>query len=284
MSKISPISLNQVNSSQLENKTITQNPKTKESNNPPQFKGFPKGLSAIMFCGNIQNKQSDNNCLNGVKAVIFDLDGVITDTAKYHFLAWQKLANELGIDFTEKDNEQLRGVGRKDSLLKILELGGQDGKYSEEKLQEFMDRKNNYYVKSIENVSKDDILPGINDLLDNLKDKGYKIALGSSSKNAKPILEKLGLTDKFDAICDGYSAEKSKPAPDLFLAAANELNMDPEKCAVVEDAASGIQAAKSAGMAALGVGAEEEMGKADLRFKDTANLSNKARDLFKDLY
>lgn len=195
-----------------------------------------------------------------IKGFIFDLDGVLTDTAEFHYLAWQKLADEEGLPFTREANEALRGVSRRESLLLIVG----DKKYSEAQLQEMMERKNRYYVESIENISPADLLPGALAFLDELRHAGIKIALGSASKNARPVIERLGIASKIDALADGYSVEKPKPAPDLFLFAAGELGLEPAQCVVVEDAAAGVDAALAAGMWAIGLGPVERVGAAHI--------------------
>ena len=195
-----------------------------------------------------------------IKGFIFDLDGVLTDTAEFHYLAWQRLADEEGLPFTREANEALRGVSRRESLLLIVG----DKKYSEAQLQEMMERKNRYYVESIENISPADLLPGALAFLDELRHAGIKIALGSASKNARPVVERLGIASKIDALADGYSVEKPKPAPDLFIFAAGELGLDPTQCVVVEDAAAGVDAALAAGMWAIGLGPVERVGAAHI--------------------
>lgn len=195
-----------------------------------------------------------------IQGVIFDLDGVLTDTAEYHYRSWQRLADEEGIPFDRHANEALRGISRRESLMKIIG----DRSFSEEQIQEMMDRKNSYYVESIESISPEDLLPGALDLLDELKQAGIKTALGSASKNARPVIEKLGIADRIDAIADGYSVERPKPAPDLFLFAANLLDLEPAHCVVVEDAAAGVEAAIAAGMLTVGLGPKERVGAADV--------------------
>jgi len=196
-----------------------------------------------------------------IRGFIFDLDGVLTDTAEFHYLAWQKLADEEGLPFTREANEALRGVSRRESLLLII---GNNKKYSEAEIQEMMERKNRYYVESIENISPADLLPGAMSFLDELRQAGIKIALGSASKNARPVIERLGIANKMDAIADGYSVEKPKPAPDLFLFAAQQLGLEPAQCVVVEDAAAGIEAALAGGMWAIGLGPVERVGAAHI--------------------
>lgn len=205
-----------------------------------------------------------------IKAFILDLDGVITDTAEYHFQGWKRLAEEEGISFTREDNEQLRGVSRRQSLM--LLLGEHAGDYSEDEIQGMMARKNSYYRELLQQITADDFLPGARALIDGIKRRGLKIAVGSSSKNTMTVLDRLGITDAFDAIADGYSVERAKPAPDLFLYAAEQLGVTPEACVVVEDAQSGVDAALAAGMVAVGVGPVERVGHAQYRYDSTAAI------------
>lgn len=207
---------------------------------------------------------------NRLKAFIFDLDGVITDTAEYHYLSWKKLAKEENIPFDREDNEQLRGVSRRRSLELLLK--DKKGNYSEEEMQEMMERKNNYYQEYINTITSDDLLPGIKGILTQLKDSNYKLAIASASKNAKPVVKNLGIEELFDTISDGYSVEKTKPAPDLFLHTARNLGVEPGECAVVEDAESGIEAALAAGMLAIGIGPTERVGKAHYRYDTVADI------------
>lgn len=209
-----------------------------------------------------------NPSLPDIKGVIFDLDGVLTDTAKYHYLAWQQLADEEGIPFNQVDNEALRGISRRASLMLIIK----DKPYSEDQIQEMMERKNRYYVKLIQNISTKDLLPGAIALLSELRQAKIKIAIGSASKNAQTILDKLGIEDQVDAIADGYSVERPKPAPDLFLYAAKQLNLQPEQSVVIEDAAAGIEAAKAANMWTIGLGPVERVGSADVVLPDLAGV------------
>jgi beta-phosphoglucomutase len=207
--------------------------------------------------------------MRDIRGVIFDLDGVLTDTAEYHYLGWQKLADEEGLPFNREANEELRGVSRRDSLLKIIANRRQ---YSETQLQEMMERKNRYYVDLIHNMTKGDLLPGALALLDELRAAGIKIALGSASKNAQTVIEKLGISDRIDVIADGYSVKQPKPAPDLFLFAARELGLEPQQCVVVEDAAAGIEAALAAGMLAVGLGPAERVGEAHIVLPSLAGV------------
>ena len=185
-----------------------------------------------------------------IQGFIFDLDGVLTDTAEFHYRAWRRLADEAGLSFDRQANEALLGISRRESLLLIV------GKrrYSEAELQEMMDRKNRYYVESIESITPQDVLPGVLELLDELRRSGIKIAIGSASKNARSVIDKLGIADRVDVIADGYCVEHPKPAPDLFLYAATQLGIAPAHCVVVEDAPAGIAAAIAAGMWAIGLG------------------------------
>lgn len=195
-----------------------------------------------------------------IRGFIFDLDGVLTDTAEYHYQAWQKLANEAGIPFNRQQNEALRGVSRRASLMLIIG----DRPYSETQIQEMMARKNRYYVELIENITPKDLFPGAIALLQELRQAGMKIAIGSGSKNAQTVIKKLGIGDLIDAIADGYSVEKPKPAPDLFLYAAQQLGLNPSQCVVVEDAAAGIAAALAGGMWTIGIGPAARVGQAHI--------------------
>jgi len=205
-----------------------------------------------------------------LKAFILDLDGVITDTAKYHFQAWKRLADEEGISFTREDNEQLRGVSRRRSL--ELLLGDQISDYTEEEIQEMMDRKNSYYQELLETITEDEFLPGARELIDGLRQRDLRIAVGSASRNTRIVLEKLGIGDAFDGIADGYSVSRAKPAPDVFVHAAGQLGIRTIRCAVVEDAKSGVQAALTGGMVVVGIGPEERVGQAHFRYDTTADV------------
>ena len=187
-----------------------------------------------------------------IKAFIFDLDGVITDTAKYHYKAWKRMANELGFDFTEEENEQLKGVSRTKSLEKILQWGGITVS-PEEKIR-LAEQKNQWYLEYIQGITPGDLLPGARDFLLATKESGLYTALGSASKNAIPIVEKLGVLHLFDVLIDGNKAPESKPDPQVFLLGAQELNVRPEHCIVFEDSLAGIQAAKNGNMHTVGIG------------------------------
>jgi len=195
-----------------------------------------------------------------IRAFIFDLDGVITDTAEYHYRGWKRLANEEGLSFSREDNEHLRGIPRRESLMLILK----DHVYPEEKIQEMMEHKNGYYLEFIKEISPRDLLPGARELLEEIRAAGLKNALGSASKNAGEVIERLGIHSLFDAISDGHSVERQKPAPDLFLHAAQQLSLSPAECVVVEDAAAGIEAARAGKFRSVGLGPDERVGKADV--------------------
>jgi len=189
-----------------------------------------------------------------VKGCIFDLDGVIVDTAKYHFLAWKKLADQINIPFTENDNERLKGVSRMDSLEIILEIG--NVRLSGEMKRKYAKLKNEWYVDYISRMTPDEILPGSIEFINELRGAGIRTALGSASKNTPMILERLGMKHLFDAVADGNTVKKAKPDPEVFLAAARMISVIPGNCVVFEDAAAGVQAALSAGMTCVGIGSE----------------------------
>lgn len=197
-----------------------------------------------------------------IKACLFDLDGVIVDTAKYHYIAWKELANELGFDFTETDNERLKGVSRMASLDILLEIGCIT--MSDEKKEALASRKNNRYVEYITQMNADEILPGAKEFLVALRQAGIKTALGSASKNAPIILERVGLTPYFDAIIDGNKTSKAKPDPEVFLKGAEALGVLATECVVFEDAEAGVEAALAGGMKCVGIGSPEVLGKANL--------------------
>lgn len=202
-----------------------------------------------------------------IKAVIFDLDGVLVTTDELHFTAWKALADKLGInDFTKADNVRQRGVSRMASLEVVLEKT--DRAFSEEEKLALAEEKNEIYVRSLSSLSENDVLSGANEFIDYLKSKGIKTAVGSASKNTPLILEKTKLAGKFDAVSCGLDTTKSKPDPEVFLIAANKLGIAPCDCAVVEDSDAGIEAAKTGGMYAIAVGAAEYNPKADVAVKD----------------
>lgn len=203
------------------------------------------------------------------KAFIFDLDGVITDTAEFHFLAWKRLAEEEGIPFDRQVNEKLRGVSRRKSLEIILN----DREFSEESIEEMMAKKNDYYQDYIDTITSENMLPGTKEILDELKNKGYKLAVGSASKNAKQVIKNLKITDMFETISDGFSVENTKPAPDLFLHTAKKMGVEPVSCAVFEDAEAGIEAALAADMTAIGIGPADRVGKAHYRYNQVKDIN-----------
>jgi beta-phosphoglucomutase len=195
-----------------------------------------------------------------IKACIFDLDGVIVDTAHYHFLAWQRLAHELGVEFTETDNERLKGVSRMRSLEIILEIG--KIQVEEAKKEALATKKNAWFVDYVNAIRPEEIFPGVKELIGSLKSRGLKIALASSSKNAHRVTELLNIQSLFDVMVDGTMITHSKPDPEIFLLAASKLNIVPSSCVVFEDAEAGVEAALAAGMRCVGVGSPEQLGKA----------------------
>lgn len=202
-----------------------------------------------------------------IRAFIFDLDGILTDSAEYHFLAWKRLAEEEGLPFSRADNEALRGLSRRESLNLLLK-----GRPIEEKqAHDWMERKNVYYLEMIRGMTEAEVLPGVGRLLAELRAAGLKIAVASASRNAKEVIERLSLSESIDVLCDGNKVLHAKPAPDLFLVAAEELGVLPRQCVVVEDAAVGIEAARDAGMPVIGVGPAERVGEADIVLPDLAD-------------
>jgi len=196
-----------------------------------------------------------------VEACIFDLDGVVVDTARYHYMAWKKIATDLGFDFSERDNERLKGVSRMESLDILLEVGNiiVDNR-SKKRLATI---KNNLYLSFIQKMTPDEILPGVIRFLDELHNGGILIALGSASKNAMSILDKIKIANKFDAVIDGNKVSKAKPDPEVFLKGAIELGIKPQDCLVFEDAQAGIDAARNGGMHVIGIGQPENLKTAD---------------------
>jgi len=208
-----------------------------------------------------------------LKAIIFDLDGVIVSTDDLHYMAWKKIAVQEGIPFDQTINHQLRGVSRMESLEIII--SGSSKTYSLEEKQKLAKTKNDYYVTLLDQLSPQDILPGVASTLAWLKNHNFKIAIGSSSKNAKTILSKIGLINMFDVIIDGNDIQKSKPDPEVFLKASIALNYTPQECAVVEDAEAGIEAAKSANMFAIGIGPAAKYNKTDCSIERVDELQFK---------
>ncbi|AWH88994.1 beta-phosphoglucomutase [Limnobaculum parvum] len=189
-----------------------------------------------------------------LEAVIFDLDGVITDTAHFHFIAWQKIAGEIGIDIDEQFNEQLKGISRLDSLHRILVHGGKRFDFSTEQINQLAERKNQIYVALLDQLSPAAILPGISDLLKELRQQQIRIGLASVSRNAPQVLAALHLTSQFDFCADANKIQHSKPDPEIFLTACAGLGIDPSRAIGIEDAQAGIEAIKASGMLAIGVG------------------------------
>ncbi|NRD21796.1 beta-phosphoglucomutase [Winogradskyella litoriviva] len=206
------------------------------------------------------------------KGFIFDLDGVIVDTAKYHFKAWQKLAQGLDINFTEEENEQLKGVSRVRSLEKILAWGNKT--ISQELFNELMGKKNEEYLGYIAEMDKSEILPDVPRVLNFLKEQKQPISLGSASKNARTILERVNIMSDFNAIVDGNDVTKAKPDPEVFLIAAKQINIKPEDCIVFEDSVAGVEAANTANMISIGIGSKEVLGHAKYVFNDFTEISD----------
>ncbi|HEY5586842.1 MAG TPA: beta-phosphoglucomutase [Ruminiclostridium sp.] len=199
--------------------------------------------------------------MDNIKGAIFDLDGVIVDTAKYHYLAWARLAKELGFDFTLQDNERLKGVSRVKSLEILIEIG--DKNFSEAEKNIMAEKKNNWYVDYIKEMDESELLRGAKEYIMQLRNQGVKIALGSASKNAPMILENLKIVELFDAVIDGNRVSKAKPDPEVFILGALELGLESADCVVFEDAEAGVEAAKHAGMKVVGIGDKEILKDAD---------------------
>jgi beta-phosphoglucomutase len=216
--------------------------------------------------------------MSTIKACIFDLDGVIVDTAVYHYKAWKRLANELGFDLTEEDNEKLKGVSRMRSLDLILQWGGVTKTEAEK--EELAARKNNWYVEMISHMTPDEVLPGAEKFLQACIDAGIKTALGSASKNSVTILEKTRIAHFFNVVIDGNKVSKPKPDPEVFLKGAEELGIPPANCVVFEDAIAGVEAAINGGMKVVGIGSPQVLGRANLVVKGLNEMSlEKLREL-----
>jgi beta-phosphoglucomutase len=205
-----------------------------------------------------------------MKGFIFDLDGVIVDTARYHYLAWKHLADQLGIPFTEADNERFKGVSRRRCLEILLEMGGLQ--VPGEQFEAWLQEKNEDYLSYIRKMDASEILPEVPRVLEFLRDREIPMALGSASKNARSILEKVGLTAFFSTVVDGNEVVKAKPDPQVFLLAAARLGIAPAECVVFEDAQAGIAAANAAGMYSIGIGEAEVLGEADRVFRDFTEI------------
>lgn len=208
-----------------------------------------------------------------IQAVIFDLDGVITDTAHLHFWAWKALGDSLGVEVNLELNELLKGISRQESLEIILRKTGIYDNFTETERQALADRKNRAYVASLENLTPQDLLPGIGDCLQDLQKRGIKIGLASSSQNAGLIIKKLGLKPYFEAMVDPRSLSKGKPDPEIYLKAAAALGLTPAKCAGVEDARAGLEAIRAAGMTAIALGQSLEQVPADYHLSSTKDLA-----------
>ncbi|MDT0608572.1 beta-phosphoglucomutase [Croceitalea rosinachiae] len=218
-----------------------------------------------------------------IKGFIFDLDGVITDTAELHYLAWKKLAEEMDWTFDREVNEKLRGVSRMDSINIIKNHN--NASVAEDKLEELAAMKNDIYVASLDTMTPKDYLPGAEELLTHLRQEGFLVALGSASKNSSKVLEQLDAKKYFDVIGDGNSVSKSKPAPDIFLFGADKLGLKPEECIVYEDAQSGVDAAKAGGFYSVGIGPEERVGHASVRFETMKEATLfEVKSHFQDLF
>ncbi len=209
--------------------------------------------------------------MSNIKACLFDLDGVIVDTAKYHYLAWKRLATELGFEFTEEDNERLKGVSRMESLEILLDIGGVS--FDKDTKEAFAAKKNTWYVEYISKMDSSEILPGVLNFLNELKEKGIKISLGSVSKNAMTILSNVGIVEYFDAVIDGTKITHAKPDPEVFLKGAEEVGVEPMYCVVFEDAQAGIEAAINAGMYSIGVGSPEILSRANFVISDFEEMT-----------
>ncbi len=199
-----------------------------------------------------------------IHACIFDLDGVVVDTAKYHYLAWKRLAAELGFDFEEYHNERLKGVSRMTSLEILLEVGGMTNSYSPNERERMATKKNEWYLEYIRKMTPDEILPGAKGFIEDLKLNGIGVALGSASKNAPLILERINMLSHFDVIVDGNRVSKAKPDPEIFLLGASDMGVSPKNCIVFEDAEAGVEAALNAGMRCVGIGSSENLSKANV--------------------
>lgn len=208
-----------------------------------------------------------------IKGIVFDLDGVLTDTAEYHYLAWQELGKKIGISIDRVFNEQLKGISRMDSLERILAYGCKSDVYSEEEKLKLAEEKNEDYKKLITKISSANLLPGIKEFMAELKRADMKLALASASKNGPDILNLLGIADMFDTIVDPAALVNGKPDPEIFIKGAKQLNLSPEECIGVEDAEAGIQSINAAGMFSVGVGTQESMKFADMFVSETAHLN-----------
>lgn len=206
--------------------------------------------------------------MSPIKGIIFDLDGVLTDTSELHYRAWKQLGADLGLDVSPTLKDEVRGLSRRASLDVLL----RSRSVSEVEAAALMERKNRYYLALIEQLSPQDVLPGVRELLTEIRAAGLRVAVASASRNAATVIERLGLTSMVDVICDGASVEQLKPAPDLFLHAAARLGLLPQECLVIEDAAAGVEAARAAEMRVVGIGPPDQVGAADLVLPSLAGV------------
>lgn len=206
-----------------------------------------------------------------IRACIFDLDGVIVDTAHYHYLAWKRLAGELGHNLTLEENERLKGVSRRQSMDIVLELA--KASLTEDEVQLLTDRKNRWFNEYVDQMTPDEVFPGVLELLRKIRESGMYTGLASSSRNAQTVLRQLGISSLFDAIVDGTMIRNTKPDPEIFLLTARALLVDPSVCVVIEDAEAGVEAALSAGMKCIGVGSTRQLGRANRVVEKTADIS-----------
>ena len=216
-----------------------------------------------------------------LKGIAFDLDGVLTDTAEFHYEAWKELGNNIGIDFDRSFNENLKGISRMDSLEKILKFGEKADDYTTEEKEELANQKNEHYKELIKQITPDDMLPGIKNFLDQCEEKKIRLSLASASKNGPAILESLGISHQFETVVDPASLKNGKPDPEIFIKAAQSLGISPGECLGIEDAKAGIESINAAHMFSVGVGTAISMKNADLFVEDTAELDlNKIMEAF----
>lgn len=208
-----------------------------------------------------------------MKAFIFDLDGVLTDTAEFHYQAWKKLGERIGISFGREFNEQLKGISRMESLERILAYGNKEEAFTDEEKKKLAAEKNEDYKELITQITPKDLLPGIPEFLDDIKGSGIRMAIASASRNAPVILERLGIMKEFDAIVDPAKLQRGKPDPEIFLTGAELLGVQPSECVGIEDAEAGIEAINAAGMFSVGVGTPQSMKEADYSVEHTDQLS-----------
>lgn len=208
-----------------------------------------------------------------IEAFIFDLDGIITDTAEFHYLAWKKCAKEIGIDIDFEFNENLKGVSRLESFERILKHRNRENDFSESEKEVLANQKNDHYVSLINTITPKDILPNIENTLQSLREKGIKIGLASASKNASLVINNLGIKEYFDFMADARLCKFSKPHPEIFIRACEGLNVDPRNCVGVEDAYSGITAINECGMFSVGVGRKDVLSNCDLLFSSTSEIN-----------